>query len=117
MCACCRYVVEGHFVDDDVMAMRNYLRGSFLFDVIGSFPLNFILSATIDQQQAVDAGRSNKLIRFLRLAKLTKLLRMIKLGTYLEYVEVVMKFNPGLLRVLKLCLISILCCHFFGCIW
>ena len=53
----------------------------------------------------------------LRLAKLTKLFRMIKLDWYLEYVEVVMKFNPGLLRVFKLCIWSILLCHWFGCIW
>ena len=27
------------------------------------------------------------------------------------------RFNPGLLRVFKLCLMSVLCCHWFGCIW
>lgn len=27
------------------------------------------------------------------------------------------KFNPGLLRVFKLCGISLLCCHWFGCGW
>jgi len=48
---------------------------------------------------------------------MTKLLRLLKLGAYLEYVEVVIKFNPGLLRVIKLCLISLLCCHWFGCLW
>ena len=52
-----------------------------------------------------------------RLTKLTKLFRMIKLGAYLEYVEVVIKFNPGLLRVFKLIVVSILMCHWFGCSW
>jgi len=105
------YVVEGLFVDDGVMAIRHYLRGSFLFDFVGSFPLNLILLATVDfsQQHTIDAARSNKILRTLRLAKLTKLFRIIKLGTYLEYAEVVVKFNPGLLRIFKLVLASISC--------
>lgn len=28
------YVVEGHFVNDDLMAMRHYLAKSFLFDMV-----------------------------------------------------------------------------------
>ena len=29
----------------------------------------------------------------------------------------ILKFNPALLRIFKLGCISILCCHWFGCIW
>ena len=92
------YTVEGHFVSDDLMAIQHYLRGSFLFDVIGSFPLNLVLAAATNDEDN-SAGRGNKLIRMIRLAKLTKLFRMIKLGRYLEYVEV---WIPSLARARSL---------------
>ena len=34
-----------------------------------------------------------------------------------RYVEVVLKFNPALLRIFKLFLAAVLCCHWFGCLW
>lgn len=119
------FVVEGHFVDDDWKAVTNYLKGSFLFDVVGSFPLNLVFlgidqqNSLTDEDQDSNAGlaRTNKMLRLLRMAKLSRLTRMLKLGKYLEYVEVVVKFNPGLIRVFKLCLAIILCCHWFGCVW
>ena len=112
------YMAEGHFVNDDLLAIQHYLRGSFLFDVIGSFPLNLALAASNDADvRTDDAARGNKLLRMIRIAKLFKLFRMIKLGRYLEYVEVVIKFNPGMIRVFKLILISIGLCHWFGCLW
>ena len=84
---------------------------------IGAFPINLIILAANDDDDGSGGARANRMLRMLRVAKLTKLVRMLKLGTYLEYLEVLIKFNPGLLRIFKLCLISILCCHWFGCLW
>ena len=28
-----------------------------------------------------------------------------------------MRFNPGLLRIIKLACFTVLCCHWFGCLW
>jgi len=113
------YTVEGHFVQDDWKAVKRYLSGSFIFDLIGSFPINLVLLPLQDGQDDDSAtfGRTNKMLRLLRMAKLTKLTRMLKLSKYLEYVEVVIKFNPAVVRIVKLCMIIILTCHWFGCIW
>ena len=37
------FVKEGHFVNDDWLAAKNYLQGSFIMDCLGSFPLNILL--------------------------------------------------------------------------
>jgi len=113
------YIVEGHFVHDDWKAVKRYVGGSFVFDLIGSFPLNLVLLPLQDDQSDDSAsfGRTNRMLRLLRMAKLTKLTRMLKLSKYLEYVEVVIKFNPAVVRIVKLCMIIILTCHWFGCIW
>ena len=117
---------EGHFVSDDGKAVRNYMKGSFVFDLIGSFPVNIVLDALescehhdADSGVATECGfdRSNRLLRMLRMFKLAKLTRMLKLVQYLEYVEMVVKFNPAFLRVFRLCLWMIMYCHWFGCIW
>ena len=38
-----RFIREGHFVDDDWLAARAYLRSSFTIDTLGTFPINLIL--------------------------------------------------------------------------
>ena len=122
------YLKEGHFVSDDYRALRHYLKGWFIIDLVGSFPINFVLdyasgcdaraaSNPATAQTLCGVGRSNKMLRMLRMFKLMKIIRMLKLTRYLEYVEVVVKFNPALLRVLRLCLWSLISCHWFGCLW
>ena len=117
------YAIEGHFVDNDYDALTHYLNpmtGSFVLDFLGSFPLNLILMGFNDVTQddaASDATRVNRMLRLLRLTKLFKLARLTKLATYLEYLVLLVKFNPGLLRIVRLGLVSFLCCHWFGCIW
>ena len=32
------FVSEGHFVSDDWLAAKEYLRGSFVMDLLGTFP-------------------------------------------------------------------------------
>lgn len=117
------YTVEGHFVNDDVLAAKHYLKGTFVLDAVGSFPINllFIADTFADDSSANGGGaggsssgsygRSNKILRLLRVAKLAKLLRMLKLGSYLEDFGAIIRFNPGLLRVFKLVGVSLLCCH------
>ena len=120
------YVVEGHFVSDDWLAAKNYLTGSFVMDCLGTFPLNLVLMAInpdnpygdIPQDggdNAADVTRVNRMLRLLRMAKLAKLARMAKLAKYLDNMEGII--NPGSLAVLKLVGISVMCCHWFGCLW
>ena len=124
------YMHEGHFVSDDWLTIKNYLKGSFAIDFLGSFPLNLFLML-LDPENPYgdpammkgtsgggdDLGRINRLLRLLRLTKLAKLARMFKLAKYMEYLEMIVKFNPGLLRIIKLAMSSLLCCHWFGCVW
>jgi len=120
------YMNEGHFVNDDWLSALKYLKGSFLFDCLGSFPLNAVLMAVDPKNPYNDqllqgdendpgVGRVNKMLRLLRMAKLAKLARMAKLAKYLENFEEF--FNPGMLMVFKLIMMLILCCHWFGCLW
>ena len=37
------YIAEGHFVSDDWLVARAYLKGSFVMDVAGTFPLNIVM--------------------------------------------------------------------------
>ena len=117
------YIKEGRFEADDAKAAYKYLRSSFVVDVIGSFPINYIILIVQAANNAQDSDdkygidRSNKLLRMLRLFKLFKFTRMHKLSAYLEYFEVIIRFNPGLLRIFRLLIVIILSCHLFGCVW
>lgn len=127
------YVHEGHFVSDDWLAAKNYLRGSFFMDCLGTFPLNMLLmllnpdnpygdiieevstATDADTGGGADVGRVNRMLRLLRMAKLLKLARMAKLAKYMEHFESFL--NPGVLLVFKLVLMSIFACHWIGCLW
>ena len=91
------YLTEGHFVDDHWLVAKAYLKGDFVMDVLGTFPLNIIMmianpanpygDTTLSALQAnaavdggMDPGRLNRMLRLLRMAKLLKLARMRKLA-------------------------------------
>ena len=95
------YVAEGHFVSDDYLVAKAYVKGSFIMDVLGTFPLNIVMmiadpsnpygDAQISAMQAasaaaeggntgMDPGRANRMLRLMRMAKLAKLARMRKLA-------------------------------------
>ena len=82
------YMLEGHFYDDDWLALKKYLQTGFIVDFCGSFPLNIILIAVdpnnpygreysdgADSSQ--DYTRLNRMLRILRMTKLFKLARMV----------------------------------------
>ena len=48
-------MLEGHFVDDDWLALKHYLKGSFLLDCLGSFPINMVQMAIDWSEPAVNA--------------------------------------------------------------
>ena len=122
------FVREGHFVSDGWIVAKNYLRGPFALDALGTFPVN-LMTMVLDPTNRYgdpalvkdgtggdgDVGRVNRLLRLVRIAKLIKLTRMRKLAKYMEDFEDFL--NPGVLAVLKLTLIAIFCCHWIGCLW
>ena len=88
------FLVEGHLVTDSRLVAQRYLRSSFLLDLVGSFPLNLILSVVSSAGDEDDGGadfaRLNRQLRLLRIVKLNRLLRLSKLSKYLKYLEVPM---------------------------
>ena len=60
--------------------------------MVGSFPLNLILSvvssAGDEDDSGADFARLNRQLRLLRIVKLNRLLRLSKLSKYLKYLEV-----------------------------
>ena len=112
------YIVEGKMVKDGTQIATNYLRGGFVIDLLGSFPINFFLALTSDD--GTDGGgtaRLNRNLRLLRIVKLNRLLRLSKLSRALKSVEQVIRFNPSALRLCKLMLLMLACCHWMGCAW
>ena len=113
------FMHEGHFVADDWLVAKAYLKGSFLMDVLGTFPLNIVmmvanpenpygdaqvaamLSAGEAEGAGMDPGRANRMLRLMRMAKLAKLARMRKLAKTMEAFEEFL--NPGVLAVMKVC--------------
>ena len=80
-------------MDDARMAAYNYgCSITFVFDCLGSFPLNLVLMAAESSvESGEDAGRGpgniNRVLRLIRMTKLLKLTRMIKLVKYMSNFE------------------------------
>jgi len=108
---------EGQFVIDSTRIARKYLTGSFTIDLIGSFPLSLVLIAMDDDGENNAAARLNRQLRFLRIVKLNRLLRLVKLSKNLRHVEMVIKFNPSVMRLTKLFIMMLLFSHWLGCAW
>jgi len=108
---------EGQFVADSNRIARKYLTGSFTIDLVGSFPLSLILIAMDDEGENNAAARLNRQLRFLRIVKLNRLLRLVKLSKNLRHVEMVIKFNPSVMRLTKLFIMMLLFSHWLGCAW
>ena len=109
--------MEGQLVKDSQRIANNYLRSTFIIDFVGSFPLNLILKFVSDDGETSATARLNRQLRLLRIVKLNRLLRLFKLSKNLKYVELVIKFNPSMMRVFKLILVMLGCCHWMGCAW
>ena len=84
------YMNEGQIVRDDWQSLLYYLRGWFVPDLIGSFPVTLILQAvencTADSTSAAACNlvRGPRMLKMLRMFKLTKLTRFFKLSAYLR---------------------------------
>lgn len=112
------YFVEGHLQRDGSAIALNYLRGGFVTDLIGSFPLYLVFAYFSDQSDdPSSAARLNRQLRLIRIAKLNRMLRLSRLTKKLKYLELLVKFNPGVLRVAKVFVMLMLVCHWIGCAW
>ena len=78
------FVIDGHLITGTRRIASHYIRHSFAIDVVGSFPINFIIeiasSGSTDEGQPTGVDRLNKQLRLLRIVKLNRLLRLSKLS-------------------------------------
>lgn len=103
------YYHEGELVTDLKKIRSHYLKGWFSIDIIASFPLD-ILALFIGIEYF--GGMA-----FLPLLRIQRLLRVIKILDYFVYWEKDIRFNPSLIRILKLALSVILNAHWIACAW
>ena len=111
------FFVEGHLQRDGWLIAQHYLKGNFVVDLIGSFPLQLVLQTVSEEGKSDPTARLNRQLRLLRLFKLNRLLRLFRLAKKLKYLELLIKFNPSVLRVIKLIVFMMLICHWLGCAW
>lgn len=113
------FFVEGEVVTDSYRIARHYIRGTFVLDALGAFPINLILeiSSSSSDEGSQGTSRLNRQLRLLRFFKLNRLLRLSKLSGYLKYLELETEFNPSVLRVGKLIILMVACCHWMGSTW
>lgn len=98
-------------VRDGGRIASNYLRGSFTIDVLGSFPISIILEILDSDGESKATARLNKQLRLLRIVKLNRLLRLSRLAKNLKYLELAIKFNPSVMRLVKLVALMMIMCH------
>ena len=111
------FIIDGQLVKEPRRIAHHYLRTTFFIDLIGSFPLNLVLRAVNDNESNDATGRLNRQLRLLRILKLNRLLRLFKLSRNMKYLELAIKFNPSGIRLVKLIIIMLACCHWMGCAW
>jgi len=112
------FEAQGLYIDDPMKVAAHYLRGTFVIDLAGSFPLNLIMMANDNGEGGGQAAaRLNRQLRLLRIIKLNRLLRILKLSKNLKYLERHVRFNPSVIRIVSLCCVMLGFCHWLGCAW
>ena len=111
------YFVDGHLERNGWLIAKHYFKGAFFIDLVGSFPLQIVLQYMSNDGESDSAARLNRQLRLLRLFKLNRMLRFVRLAKKLKYLELLVKFNPSVLRVAKLFFFMMLMCHWLGCAW
>lgn len=85
--------------------------GMLTLDLIAAFPFALIDLLVSSFERAWTTTR------IVRAVRLVKLLRGVQLPLVTNALERHTKFNPGLLRVMRLLLILLIICHWCGCLW
>ena len=106
------FTFEGVMVNNRSAILRRYLRTWFLLDIMASVPFAWM---ELFAPETVDGPW--KLTRALRTLRVVKLMRVLKLPYFTAVFENFSRFNPGVLRVVKLVLVVLVVVHWYGCLW
>jgi len=93
---------------------QNYLRGWFTIDVVSCIPFDLV---TILLEDAGDDFSKLKFLRAMRLLRLVKLLRLLRVSRIFERWEDRIAINFAMLSLVKSSVGTLLCSHWFGCLW
>lgn len=111
------YYVGTKLVTSHKRIAAHYVRGWFVFDVLGSVPLSMLNGGPglyLRQLKLLKLPRLFKLLKLLRLFKMVKVLRM---RVYLKNLDKLLHINPGALRMAKFCFWFIIFAHWCACFW
>jgi len=108
-------------VSDWKVIGSSYLKGWFIMDVIGSFPVQVIESAMSNSADgcsltALKALRLNRLGRLARLLKLLRLVRLARWNRLITKAKDALSINPGHIRLTQFVLFVFVLAHMLSCI-
>jgi potassium voltage-gated channel Eag-related subfamily H protein 7 len=104
---------KGSWVTDPFKVIYKYLRGSFVLDVLSSFPWDLLMLM-------VDIGEdasSMKLLRLLKILKLTKLARIYRASKMLMKLKSRSNMKSADWNLLKFITIVLIVTHWTACAW
>jgi CRP-like cAMP-binding protein len=106
---------RGSLVTDLDAIARNYVKGWFWLDLLATFPFYLILDSSTGQLSKF--AKLPKLVRLIRLVRLLRLFRARRFAAYLVRLEHSPRMHPGILRIMRLFIVSMFFIHFAGCMW
>jgi hypothetical protein len=106
--------------------MWTYIKGWFLFDILASFPFNWItpyIGLEPENGGVSDYNGALRLFRLPRLYKITKIFRFVKIfnfvnkSKYVARLQTFFKLNAGIMKLIVFVMIELLFVHLVACLW
>lgn len=96
---------------------KNYLRGWFVFDLVGSIPVSLLDDGTGLYLRNFKLLRLPRLFKLLKLLRLVKMIKLFRMRLYLRQLDKLFHINPGALRMAKFCFWFLVFSHWCACLW
>ena len=116
--------VAGEYIDDFQRGAILYLRGSFLFDCVTSFPVSFfelMAKAACESNTTgeVESGqlRMIRAIKPIRFVKILRIMKVSKAGPLIHMMMDYWNISPKQGKTLKLGTVLIMAIHLMACAW
>ena len=116
-------------IDDRKAIAKRYLRGWFCLDAIACLPIDFvtrIVDGTIGcsfdpagcgSEETNLKGNMLKMLKLLRIFRLLKLLKLVRITRLLVRYQDFLIYHHHFISLLKVYLLTLLICHWLGCIY
>ena len=109
-------------VTDQKSIFLNYVKGFFIIDIVGSFPVDLIMlpfctETTSGANNTNNLLRAPKILKQLRLLRALRLLRVSRFKRMVDRIRDVLNISPGYLRLLQLSFVVFIGLHYDACIF